>query len=50
MQTRKMKYFFEDYVLYPILYIVFAIVAVIIHSCMSIWDLVIFIASIGKKK
>ena len=45
-----MKYFFEDYILYPVFYILFAIVAVIIHACISIWDLIVFAFTYKKKK
>jgi len=45
-----MKYFFEDYILYPVLYSIFAIAAVIIHSCISVWDLIVFAFTHKKKK
>jgi hypothetical protein len=50
MQTRKMKYFFEDYVLYPLVYIGLCIGALAASLCFLLWDILVFIFSFGKKK
>jgi hypothetical protein len=50
MQTRKMKYFFEDYFLYPLVYIGLCIAALAVTLCILLWDTLVFVFSFGKKK
>jgi len=50
MQIRNIKFFLEDYILYPIIYFGICLAAIFANILLKVWDILVFIFSFGKKK
>jgi len=50
MQIRKIKFFLEDYILYPIIYFGLCLAAIFASILLKVWDIAIFLFNFGKKK
>ena len=50
MQIRRVKNFAEDYLLYPVLYLGFSVVAVVVNVFFWIWNAFAYLFYLLKKK
>jgi hypothetical protein len=50
MQIRRVKNFAEDYLLYPVFYLGFSVVAVVVNVLFWIWDAFAYLFYLLKKK